>query len=422
MCLQLHACLGSHSNGVSASQAPESILSPNLHIATCRLLTQELPRGPAAWESEWVMERCDIVLEEDFPALQHEHSLHLKWPLTTAVAAIACLLETTYLRMPMLSSIKGTCSVSIPSVSMLHHPCSNCRFFLEPKNHVAGVGRDSPHITWMKSCVVLDRALSLHKAVNPDWDVRRQRWKRTRMPGENADPHAGSSKRPCLAGAGQHYTQQVAGMCARGSSERRVPVKELVAGCNQLLHMHARGQQDAVWWLDAIRQVGDDHIKMLDYCKPVIFHRCRLQKFLVSSALSVQVLARQGKSEASSYCLVNITTDEGEYAEVPAFVSYFMLVQWTDASATVDRVARVNIIDLSEQNQDECAKDNRAFGSRVFRFDPTTDIKPQHDRWIDVSDILRPFMLIKSKPPFPLWRLVQYEDSLLGGATGAEND
>jgi hypothetical protein len=97
------------------------------------------------------------------------------------------------------------------------------------------------------------------------------------------------------AGAGQHNTQRVAVMCARGTSERRVPVKEVVAGCSQLLH--ARGQQDAGWWLEAINEAGDDHIQLLDYCKPVIFHRCRVQKFLVSSALSVQVLALYRASE-----------------------------------------------------------------------------------------------------------------------------
>ncbi len=44
--------------GWNLLQAPESILSPNLHVAVCRLLKQELQRGPAALESEWWMERC----------------------------------------------------------------------------------------------------------------------------------------------------------------------------------------------------------------------------------------------------------------------------------------------------------------------------------------------------------------------------
>jgi hypothetical protein len=31
-------------------------------------------------------------------------------------------------------------------------------------------------------------------------------------------------------GAGQHYTWRVAGICARGTSERRVPVYEVISG------------------------------------------------------------------------------------------------------------------------------------------------------------------------------------------------
>jgi hypothetical protein len=41
-------------------QAPESMLSPNLHFATCQLLRQELRRGPAAFETDWFMDRCEL--------------------------------------------------------------------------------------------------------------------------------------------------------------------------------------------------------------------------------------------------------------------------------------------------------------------------------------------------------------------------
>jgi hypothetical protein len=37
--------------------APANLSSPNLHVLTCRLLAQELARGPAANESEYYMER-----------------------------------------------------------------------------------------------------------------------------------------------------------------------------------------------------------------------------------------------------------------------------------------------------------------------------------------------------------------------------
>jgi hypothetical protein len=52
-------------------QAPESILSPNLHVAVCRLLKQELQRGPAALESEWWMERCVCTVAAVIKAGEH---------------------------------------------------------------------------------------------------------------------------------------------------------------------------------------------------------------------------------------------------------------------------------------------------------------------------------------------------------------
>jgi hypothetical protein len=41
-------------------QARESMLSPNLHFATCQLLRHELRRAPAAFETEWFMERSEL--------------------------------------------------------------------------------------------------------------------------------------------------------------------------------------------------------------------------------------------------------------------------------------------------------------------------------------------------------------------------
>jgi hypothetical protein len=41
----------------SQLQVPSTMLSPNLHVLTCRLLQQELARGPAANENDYYMER-----------------------------------------------------------------------------------------------------------------------------------------------------------------------------------------------------------------------------------------------------------------------------------------------------------------------------------------------------------------------------
>jgi hypothetical protein len=45
-----------------------------------------------------------------------------------------------------------------------------------------------------------------------------------------------------------------------------------------------------------------------------------------------------------------------------------MLVQWLNTERTVDILARVNMIDISQANQRECELDEFVFGSRVCRF------------------------------------------------------
>jgi hypothetical protein len=99
---------------------------------------------------------------------------------------------------------------------------------------------------------------------------------------------------------------------------------------------------------------------------------------------------------------------------MPALIRHFLLVQWMDKEQTVDRLARVNMIDMSQQNQTESEVDDAAFGSKVYRFDPKTDINPQNDCWIAVSAIVRPMILFKSKPPKCIWRLIQFQGKLLG--------
>jgi hypothetical protein len=225
---------------------------------------------------------------------------------------------------------------------------------------------------------MLDRGLALHRAKYPDAPLVRDRaLKRFRQPGEHADPHTGSGKRPCLESAGQHYNQRVAGRLRRGTSERRVSLNEVLSGCHKVLQN--RVQQGMGWWRDVQGQVGSDNEKILDCCKVVVFHRCRSKHCLFSSSLSAQLLAREGKSGASSYCFVKTTSVRGESATVPAFIRYFMLVQWLNTERTVDRLARVNMIDISQANERECELDEFVFGSKVYRFDPLTDMRDGND-------------------------------------------
>jgi hypothetical protein len=130
-----------------------------------------------------------------------------------------------------------------------------------------------------------------------------------------------------------------------------------------------------------------------------------------SSSLSSQLLAREGKSGASSYCLVNTASVRGESATVSAFIRFFMLVQWMNTECTVDRLARVNMIDISQANERECELDEFVFGSKVYRFDPLTDLRDENDEWINVSEIVRPLILLKSKPPKCVWKLIQARES-----------
>jgi hypothetical protein len=134
-------------------------------------------------------------------------------------------------------------------------------------------------------------------------------------------------------------------------------------------------------------QVGPTNEKILDHCKIVVFHRCRWQHCIFCSSLSAQLLAREGKNGASSYCLVKPQSARGESATVPAFIRYFMLVQSLNTECTVDSLARVNMIDMSQANERECELDDVYFGSKEYRFDPLTDMRDRHDRWINVSEL-----------------------------------
>jgi hypothetical protein len=72
MCYKLYQFPVLQSRCFFHMQAPESLLTPNLHAAVCRLLRQEIERGPAALESEWWMERCRPI--------HHIRTVHVSGP------------------------------------------------------------------------------------------------------------------------------------------------------------------------------------------------------------------------------------------------------------------------------------------------------------------------------------------------------
>jgi hypothetical protein len=161
------------------------------------------------------------------------------------------------------------------------------------------------------------------------------------------------------------------------------------------------------------QEVAGDSSAVLAHCKAVALHRCRLAKFLASSALAVKVLAVEGKSEASAYCLVRSRDGWGGSTIVPVFVRFYLLVQWHDASHTTDRIARACFIETEESNQ-QGHLDNASFCSHVWRCDPKTGMGPERDRWISVDDIMQPVILIKHKPDLSISKLVQFKGRLCG--------
>jgi hypothetical protein len=241
----------------------------------------------------------------------------------------------------------------------------------------------------MKSCTVLDRGLLPHEAKYPDAGKHLNR-KRNRPLGLHSDPRTGTDERPCLVGVGPgvHYTKLVADRCKRGTSSRAHVSSEVVIQCCMMLLQEHMANSTTAWWKEVSEGLVDENSSILLHCKAVLLHRCRTTKFLVSSALSRKVLSVEGKSDASSYCLVRTNGAQGRVA-VPAFVHFFLLVQWQDPACRVDRVAKVCIIKEEEPSQ-ESALDDAAFCSHVWRFDPDLGMGPERDRWIRVSQIVRP--------------------------------
>jgi hypothetical protein len=141
---------------------------------------------------------------------------------------------------------------------------------------------------WMKSYVMLDRGLALHRANYPDAEfVRDRALKRSRQTVQ-ADPNASSGKCPCLKLLVNTTTSVSLVGC--GTSERRVSLNEVLSGRDK------------------------------------IFHQCRSQHCQFSRSMYAQLLAREAKSGASSYCLVNSPSVRGESATVPAHTRYFISV------------------------------------------------------------------------------------------------
>jgi hypothetical protein len=281
---------------------------------------------------------------------------------------------------------------------------------------VAGVGRVKPEVTYINACILPDRQLRLHKARFPRVEVQEKRITR----GVNADPNHSAGRCPFLKGAPIPYTTKVATRCRNSRSTRDlVPLDSVVDWCvEELLRCLAfcpDNQLDAWRAIDAA--IAENKDLVLACARVVVFHRCQLCTMLVSSQLSSKCLAKEGKSEASSYCLVNTAPETALQSVLePCCVRYFVMMAW-QAPGTISRMAVVCPIAF-RIDADECD----AFGQTVFRFDPKVDMQAERDVMIPVSSIVRPLILIKTpqRTARCMWRLVQFQGKLLGSFSQSE--
>jgi hypothetical protein len=268
----------------------------------------------------------------------------------------------------------------------------------------------------MNACIIPDRQVRLHKARFPRVEVQENLIIR----GVNADPNHSAGRVPFLKGAPIPYTPKVATRCRNKRSSRDlVQLDSVVDWCvEEALRRLAYcpdNQLDA--WRAIEAAIAGNKDSVLACARVVVFHRCQLDTMLVSSQLSSKCLSRVGKSEASSYCLVNTAPETALQSVLePCCVRYFAMMAW-QLPGTISRIAVACPIAF-RTDADECD----AFGQTVFRFDPQVDMQPERNAMIPVSRIVRPLILIKTPNNTArcMWRLVQFQGKLLGSFNQSE--
>jgi hypothetical protein len=272
------------------------------------------------------------------------------------------------------------------------------------------VGRVKPEVSYINACIIPDRQLRIHKARYPRVEMQEKRIIR----GVNADPNHSVGQFPFLKGAPIPYTTQVAARCRNNRSSRDlVPLDSVVGWCiEEVLRSLAFCPDNMLHaWKAVEAAISENKDSVLACARVVMFHRCQLSTMLVSSQLSSKCLRREGKSEASSYCLVNTAEESTPHAVLePCLVRYFLMMDWY-VPGTISRMAVVCPIAF-RTDADEC----EAFGQSVFRFDPRVDLPLEGNVLIPVCRIVRPLILIKTPHSTArcMWRLVQFQGKLLG--------
>lgn len=259
----------------------------------------------------------------------------------------------------------------------------------------------------MKMCLMLGRALALHRALYPHIDEQEKR--RRRRASQGTDPRAGTGLHPYLKGAAISYTALIAQRCQAGTSHRTdVTCEDVAASCQSSLEEHFEVHPEDPTWQAIHAACAGNSLKILDFLTAHVFKRCQMDHFLASSKLACTSIARIGHSEASSYCLVSVVGEDGQDCRMPAVVLYFFMLQWHQSNG-VERWAKVCVLSYCT-DENECS----AFGQTVYRIDVSVETKKENELVLPVSDIARPVILIKPGPRRVMCRLVQFQGRLLG--------
>lgn len=292
-----------------------------------------------------------------------------------------------------------------------------CRFFLEPKCQVAGVGRMAPEVTYIKMCVMLDRGLRFWRARYPQVEHRNLHVKRV---GPHADPAVQGGTFPQLRGEPTRYTRMVATRARNMTGRKGISmdvVDTILQVCKASLKQHCRQDPDEILWLElanALKDPDTDPLDMFNHVDVSVFKRCQFDTFLASSDLAVTSFRSVGRSEAGSYCMFK-TYSDAKVVYRPCYIKHFLLLQWK-VKNTIERAARVTPVPY-ELDSRECA----AFGQDVYRF-TRAEMEEAQDKLVSLHHLVRPLILIKPVSGLVKCRLVQFQGCLLGGFHAADDD
>jgi hypothetical protein len=204
-----------------------------------------------------------------------------------------------------------------------------CRFFLVPKLFAFGLGRVK-RVTYMKMCIVLGKALSLHRALLPHIDEM-EHMERGVHASRSADPCAAHALHPYMRGAvvlQLHTISSAYSRCRSGTSSRNDVSCSIVAEvCMQSLCEHVAAESGKDYLARALKDTATDTSATFKYTSAYVIKHCQFERLLASSQLAGTLLSPQGKRESSGYCLLRHVNEQGLESFQPALIQYFVMTR-----------------------------------------------------------------------------------------------